>query len=294
MSASFRDVFYQATDGLRLHARMWEAESGNALPVVCLPGLSRNVRDFHELALFLSRQAGTARTVIAFDYRGRGESARDPDWTHYTVGVEAADVLTGLDALQIGRGAFIGTSRGGLIIHVLGALRPQILGPIVLNDIGPKIEPEGLEHIRSYLGASDTPSSFEDAAIRLQAVHGPAFPALTEADWNRFARAIYREVEGKLVPDFDPALLNGLAALDLTRPLPSLWEQFDLLAGRPLLTIRGANSLLLSQATVDEMARRHPGMEVEIVRGQGHAPLLETGGLPQRIAAFLDRAESSA
>src|SRR4051812_12048055 len=120
----FSDFFYAAPDRLRLHTRIYGETNSEAWPVVCLPGLTRNARDFHELALYLSQQADHPRKVIAFDYRGRGQSAYDPDIGHYNVGVEAGDILTGLAALSIEDAAFIGTSRGGLIIHVLGALQP--------------------------------------------------------------------------------------------------------------------------------------------------------------------------
>ena len=287
----FSDFFYTAPDGLRLHARVYgEANSGH-WPVVCLPGLTRNARDFHELALHLSRQEKNPRKVIAFDYRGRGQSAYDPDVGHYNVGVEAGDILAGLAGLGIEQAAFIGTSRGGLIIHVLGAMRPAVLKAIVLNDIGPVIEVEGLAHISSYLERTPKPKTSAAAIDAQRRAHGDDFAALTEADWERMVSAIYRETEAGLVPDFDPNLVDTLAGLDFTKPLPDLWPQFEALAAVPLLAIRGGNSKLLSAATLEEMRKRHPGMEAITVDGQGHAPFLETGGLPDAIAAFLDRAE---
>src|SRR5690606_8610299 len=112
---------------------------------------TRNCRDFHELALYLSTHERAPRQVVAFDYRGRGQSAYDPSVDKYNVVTEAGDVLAGLEALGIDSAAFIGTSRGGLIIHVLGAMRPSVLKAIIFNDIGPVLEPEGLAHIRTYL-----------------------------------------------------------------------------------------------------------------------------------------------
>ncbi|MBL8582972.1 MAG: alpha/beta hydrolase [Rhizobiaceae bacterium] len=287
--AEYHDHFYQSEDGLQLHARIYEAAGSSALSVVCLPGLTRNARDFHDLAIFLSSSAKPGRRVVVFEYRGRGQSQWDADSTHYNVATEAKDVLVGLDGLAIPRAAFIGTSRGGLIIHVLAALRPDILGPIVLNDIGPVIEPEGLVQIRDYLSTAPRPGSFNEAETVQRKIHGAAFPSLSDEDWRRFVRAIYRDDAGRPVPDFDSALINGLWAFDPAKPMPDLWAQFDLLAAKPLLTIRGTNSRLLSQATVEEMARRHPGMEIELVAGQGHAPLLETADLPARITKFLTR-----
>ncbi|UCI32727.1 alpha/beta fold hydrolase [Mesorhizobium sp. B4-1-4] len=286
----FSDFFYAASDGLRLHARVYgEANSGH-WPVVCLPGLTRNARDFHELALRLSA-GSNPRRVVAFDYRGRGQSAYDPDVSHYNVGVEAGDILGGLAALGIEAAAFIGTSRGGLIIHVLGAARPGVLKAIVLNDIGPVIEPAGLAHIQFYLERAPKPKTFTEAMEAQRSVHGKDFPILTDADWTRMVRALYRATDQGLLPDFDPKLVDTVAGLDLSQPLPALWPQFDALAAIPLLAIRGANSRLLSADALQQMQERHPAMETITVEGQGHAPFLETGSLPETIAAFLDRAE---
>ncbi|WP_192356805.1 alpha/beta fold hydrolase [Mesorhizobium mediterraneum] len=291
MSSGFSDFFYASPDGLELHARIYgEANSGH-WPVVCLPGLTRNSRDFHELALHLSRRAESPRKIIAFDYRGRGQSAYDADIGHYNVGVEAGDILAGLAALGIDGAGFIGTSRGGLIIHVLGAMRPDVLRAIVLNDIGPVVEAGGLDHIRSYLESVPKPKTYAEAVGAQRGVHGSDFPALTEADWERMVSALYRETDEGLVPDFDPKLVDTLAGLDLTQKLPDLWQQFEALAAIPLLAIRGANSKLLSTETLEQMRTRHPCVETITAEGQGHAPFLETGGLPGAIAAFLDGAE---
>ncbi|TJW39665.1 MAG: alpha/beta hydrolase, partial [Mesorhizobium sp.] len=282
MSSGFSDFFYTSPDGLELHARIYgEANSGH-WPVVCLPGLTRNCRDFHGVALFLSQQAQTPRNIVAFDYRGRGQSAYDADIGHYNVGVEAGDVLAGLAALGIEEAAFIGTSRGGLIIHVLGAMRPAVLRAIVLNDIGPVLEAGGLAHIRSYLERAPKPKTRAEALSAVRGAHGSDFPALTEAEWERMVAALYRETDEGLLPDFDPKLVDTL---------PDMWPQFEALAAIPLFAIRGANSKLLSAETFDQMRNRHPCVETITVDAQGHAPFLESGGLPVAIAAFLDRAE---
>lgn len=290
---SFSDFFYSAQDGLRLHARIYGEAGNGRWPVVCLPGLTRNARDFHELALRLSGDSEKPRQIICFDYRGRGGSAYDPDWRNYNIGVEAQDVVEGLTQLGVTEAAFIGTSRGGLIMHVLAVAHPTLLKAAVLNDIGPVIEVAGLAHIRSYLETARQPADFIEAVAIQKAVHGEAFPALMDADWQRFVRAIYLEEKGILVADFDPALLNTVRAMDLDKPLPDLWPQFEALAGVPMLAVRGANSRLLSVRTLEEMASGHPRLETITVDGQGHAPLLETGGLPDAIADFLDRAEQN-
>jgi pimeloyl-ACP methyl ester carboxylesterase len=291
VTAGFSDFFYSSPDGLKLHARIYGEHNHDSLPVVCLPGLTRNARDFHQLALYLSNAAEPQRKIVSFDYRGRGQSAYDTNVANYTVGVEANDILAGLDQLGIKQAAFIGTSRGGLIIHVLGVLRSTILKAIVLNDVGPALEITGLAHIKSYLERAQNPQNLAEAVEAQKTAHGQDFTALTTADWERMVAAIYREEDGKPVPDFDPKLVETLAAVDLSKPLPTLWPQFEALGEIPMLAVRGANSRLLSEETLQEMARRHPRLQTVTAAGQGHAPFLENGELPETIARFINAAE---
>ena len=291
LSEGFEDFFYSAQDGLKLHARIYGSRRRDILPVICLSGLTRNARDFHEIALHLSRHEKKPRLVVAFDYRGRGLSAYDPDWHRYDPAVEAGDIIAGLTALDIERGAFIGTSRGGLITFIIAAMRPALIAAAVLNDVGPVVEGAGLAQIRAYLQGAPRPGNFEEAVSVEKAARGAAFTALGETDWQRLAHAIYRDENGRPVPDFDPALVKTLKSLDFAKPLPTMWPQFLGLAQVPVMAIRGANSRLLSAETLEEMARRHGDLETVTVAGQGHAPLLETGDLPGRITSFLDRAD---
>ncbi len=292
--AAFDDITYSAPDGLKLHARIYGETNHDATPVVCLPGLSRNARDFHDLALHLSCREERPRRVVVFDYRGRGLSAYDRNWKNYNLVVETDDVVAGLIATGVEKGHFIGTSRGGLIIHRLGTVRPTVLKSIVLNDIGPVLEGEGLAQIRSYLERSPKPRDMGEAVTIQRAAHGAAFPALGQADWERFTAALYKDYKGRPVADFDPALLKVLKGFDLDKPIPMIWNLFEALQGFPLLVIRGGNSKLLSATTLAEMAHRHPNCRTITVEGQGHPPLLETGGLPHEIARFFDDAEAGA
>jgi pimeloyl-ACP methyl ester carboxylesterase len=285
----FRDIFYSARDGLRLHARVYGPDTRDAPTVICLPGLTRNARDFHELALILTADPARPRRVISFDYRGRGESDRDPDWRNYQVPVEADDVTAGLTALDIDHAVIIGTSRGGLITFALAAQRPGAIAGVVLNDIGPVLEGAGLAQIRATLDRAPKAATFDEAVAYQKAAHGTAFSALSEEDWRRFTANLMREENGRLAADYDPALLKTLHGIDFSQPLPVYWPQFHGLTGVPMLAIRGANSKLLSAQTLEEMVARHPRCETITVEGQGHPPLLETGTLPRSIAAFIDR-----
>ena len=289
----FTEQYYSAQDGLRLYARVYGEEGLPALPAICLPGLTRNSRDFHELAVHLSRDSRSPRQVVTFDLRGRGRSAYDQDWQNYNALTEANDVLAGLAALGFAHGHFIGTSRGGLIMHVLAAMRPGVMKSGILNDVGPVIEGEGLTLIRAYLERAPKPKSWDEARALQKAVLADPFPALGEADIERMTNAIYRDENGFPVADFDPALLNTLTSVDLSSPLPEFWPQFVGLTGMPLMVIRGANSRLLSARTVTRMKEFCPHLETMEVPGQGHAPLLETGELPGVISAFMAKADKA-
>ena len=276
----------KTADGLTLHARDYGSHLHERLPLICLPGLTRNSRDFHQLALFFSRHPQSPRRVIALDYRGRGLSDWDPHKANYIIAVEAQDVLAVCEALGITRGLFIGTSRGGLILHLIAMMKPELLAGVVLNDIGPVLETAGLQHIQDYLAKARSPQSLDDAAAILQALHGADFPALKPDDWQGMAQAIYRQEGSRIVSDFDPAIAEAMREADLSKPLPDMWAQYDAMTFIPLLVIRGENSRLLRDSTVDEMLRRHPKGERLTAAGQGHAPLLHIDGIAERLEQF--------
>lgn len=280
------DFEVMVPDDLTLRGRIFGEEIGGT-PVVCLAGLTRNGRDFTPLARWLANHPERPFKVVTIDSRGRGASDRDPDKSRYTIPVESGDVIAVCAALGIARAAFIGTSRGGLILHILAALRPDLLAAVILNDIGPVIEAEGLRHIQSYLGRTARLSNFAQAAEHLQLVHGPHFPALCDDDWQEMARAIYRERDGIIEADCDPAVAEATVAADFSAPLPELWPQFQGFSALPLMTIRGERSTLLSEDTVRQMARRHPALRQSTAIGQGHAPLLHLDRLPEEIHGFL-------
>lgn len=285
MSEPDFQTFHVVTDdGLRLYGRDYGRQRGDREPIVCLPGLSRNSRDFH---LFAMRLASEGRRVISLDYRGRGLSDWDANKGNYNIVREAQDVVQMLDQLGIRRAAFVGTSRGGLILHILGGMISERIAAVVFNDIGPVIESDGLKRIRDYLSIRPKLATYSDAANHLKAIHGAEFPALAESDWHDMAGAIYREIDGTLTADLDPALVEPLKSMDFSAPLPDLWKQFDLLAAIPLLIVRGENSTLLSKQTVAEMLSRHPQARAITANGQGHAPMLHVDDVYQPVASFL-------
>lgn len=273
-------------DGLRLYVRHYPAQGSRLRPVLCLPGLTRNARDFDTLARVLSDPAGgSARAVYTLDARGRGNSDHDPDGRGYSVPVETQDVIDVMTALGLHGAAIVGTSRGGLVAMVLAALQPTAIGAVVLNDIGPVIEAVGLARIAEYVGHVTLPGTWAEAADAVRKVDQRQFPAIPDAAWEAIARQRFNEVDGRPAPAYDAKLAATLAMRD--GPIPSLWPQFGALKGVPVMVVRGAESDLLSAATVAEMSNRHPGLEVLTVAGEGHAPLLQDRGSTAAVQQFL-------
>lgn len=289
---SYASRFITAPDGLRLHMRDYGSPLDPGLPIVCLAGLSRNAADFGPLAAALAAGAtGRRRRVIAIDYRGRGGSEHDRNWRNYSLAVENADIAAMLIASEISEAIFIGTSRGGLHIMSLAARMPTVLRGAVLNDIGPVVEAAGLARIRHYLHHLVAPTTLADSIDYLKRTMSARFDALSEADFESYARASFERPDGSFGSTFDQRLVKPFAAIDLDNPPPPAWSLFDGLADIPLLVIRGANSDILSAETLAEMAQRHRACETYVVPGQGHAPLLYDEASIERIADFVRRAE---
>lgn len=280
----FEDIYFTGRDGLRLYGRHYRAAAvSGTRPVVCLAGLTRNSRDFHTLALALS-QGTPARDVFTLDTRGRGLSEHDSDWKNYAVPIEMQDVIDFMMMLGLRNAGVIGTSRGGLITMVLAAAQPSLIGAIVLNDIGPVIEMEGLARIAGYVGRVPLPKNWADAARITGDLFRRDFPEMTDEDFEAVAHQTFNEKKGKPASGYDPKLAKCLSVLD--GPIPKLWPQFEATKRMPVLVLRGANSDLLSEQTVEEMRRRHPHLSSITVPGEGHAPLLRDAPTISAVASF--------
>ena len=255
------------------------ADEGSGLPFLCLPGLTRTMADFDYLKPHLP-----PLRLIRMDYRGRGGS----DWTgadSYTVPREAKDALALLDHLGVAQAAILGTSRGGFIGMVLAATARQRLLGLCLNDIGPVIERRGLEQIFDTVGRNPVARRQEEFARR-SPVNMPGFANVPPDRWLDEARKHYVETPDGLRITYDPALRTAfLAAFD--GPPVDLWPLFEACGGMPLALIRGANSELLSSATVAEMQRRRPDMLFAEVPDRAHIPFLDEPPAVACITAFL-------
>jgi pimeloyl-ACP methyl ester carboxylesterase len=287
MSQDPQDCFYSSPDGLRLYYRRFGVphRSAGRCAVLCLPGLTRNSRDFAPLALHLAAQ----RVVLTPDLRGRGQSAYDHDWLRYQPETYLGDLWALLEHEELGRAIVIGTSLGGLLAMMMAATRPSRIAAIVLNDIGPEVARDGVARISTYVGRLPGVASWEEAATQIRQVNGQALPGLTAAQWLDFARQCYREgPDGRPVLDMDPAIGDAVRHA-AGGAAPDLWPLWQAIGQMPTLAIRGADSDILTPETFDRMAREHGHLERIEVPGRGHAPLLDEPSALAAIDRFIER-----
>jgi pimeloyl-ACP methyl ester carboxylesterase len=282
----FRERRFTAKDGLELTFRDYGDPLSKACPLLCLAGLTRNSKDFAEVA---KRQAG-ARRVIALDYRGRGRSAYDPDWHHYRPEVYLDDVLQLVAATNLHRPVVCGTSLGGLLAMGLAVATPCLLAGVILNDVGPDIPAGAIGGILAMLAVARPQSDWTEAVAHLQ----KSLPNLSfsgRSSWESFAKASYRRGEdGRLHPDWDPAILRPLQS-DGGRT-PDLWRYFRALRSIPTLAVRGALSDLLTEACLARMAEEKPDLQQVTVTETGHAPTLDEPEAEAALDEFLNTCDS--
>jgi pimeloyl-ACP methyl ester carboxylesterase len=268
-------MHFTTSDGLTLAYR----DEGAGLPVLCLPGLSRNSEDFDPL---VSAFAAEAR-IIRLDPRGRGHSQVDPDFRNYSVPVEARDVLELLDHLGLARAAIIGTSRGGILAMAIAAVAKPRLAGVVLVDIGPEIAPVGIARILGYLGLPPGFATLDEAAYAMAGTAADQFPGVSPAAWRTHLARIWRETPEGLALRYDPRLRDAyVEQLEGAAP-GDLWTLFDALAGVPLAVIRGAFSDILTAEAAAAMRKRRPDMIFAEVPDRGHVPFLDE---PEAVAAI--------
>jgi pimeloyl-ACP methyl ester carboxylesterase len=277
------EYWFDSQEGLRLFSRVYAGPSGAAPVAVCLHGLMRNGRDFEDLAPHLAARY----RVIVPDVRGRGFSARDPNFNNYQIPVYLNDLLLLFAGLGVGRAIIVGTSMGGLMAMVLAATQPQLVAAIVLNDVGAEVDPQGLERIRGYAGKSAPVRTWEQAVAQVRSIYGPAWPGLSDERWQRIARLSYREnAQGVPEADADPLISEPLR--DTKSAAPNLWPLWGAIAKVPILAIRGAQSDILNAATLARMKQEKPDLEVLEVANRGHAPVLDEPECLAAIDKFLD------
>lgn len=272
----YEDGYFIVRDGLKLHYRDYPGSSGRP-PLLCLPGLTRNVRDFGK---FAERHSPRFR-VLALDFRGRGESDHDPLPARYNPLTYVSDVLELLQHADAAQAIFVGTSLGGLVTMAMATMAPERIAAAILNDVGPELNQLGLDRIQSYVGKGERFGSWEDAAAAIAANQASAFPDYADSDWLAMAWRNCRERDGAIRFDYDPAIADVFKA----GPTPKIdmWPLFVALAQKPLLVIRGERSELLSKPSFEKMKQAAPDARFAVVPRVGHAPMLDE---PEAIAAI--------
>lgn len=265
----YENRYWWSNDGVRLHYRDYPGPADRP-PILCLPGLTRNARDYDALARRLSPQW----RVIAVDLRGRGESGYAKDPMSYVPLTYVQDIEGLLGELAVPRYIAIGTSLGGIVTMLLAGTARETLAGAVLNDVGPEISPEGLSRIRSYVGKSNTWPTWIHAARAVAEANGDVFPHYQLEDWLAMAKRLYRlNSAGRIVLDYDMKIAEPFRVPG-NEAGPDMWRALDRLKAVPMLIVRGGKSDILSAATVERMKAVLDQAEMVTLPDIGHAPTL--------------------
>jgi pimeloyl-ACP methyl ester carboxylesterase len=276
----YEDGWWQSTDGLKLHYRDYAGGAEGRPAILCIPGLTRNARDFERVA---ERLAGEWR-VICVDLRGRGESPVSPDSASYAPPTYVLDIGALFVALKLDKVVLFGTSLGGIIAMLIAATTPQRLAGVLMNDIGPVIEGGGLLRIKGYVGKGPSWPTWLHAARGIAEAEKDVYPRYQIEDWLRTAKQRCRLTSaGRIVYDYDMRIGEPIREAPEDAPAPDLWPAFEALGGRPVAVLHGERSDILSSVRALEMATRLPGLDLVTVPQVGHAPALDE---PESIAAI--------
>ena len=289
MSASrgFRERRYAAQDGLSLYFRDYGDPACAELPLLCLAGLTRNSKDFHHFASRL-----WPRRVLCLDYRGRGQSAHDPDYRHYEPRTYISDILQLLALTNTHRLVVIGSSLGGILAMILGTVQPSSLAGVIVNDIGPEIPTASKRRIAGYVGNIGPFPDWDSAVTALKTNYGAAYPGLDDQSWRTMAEATFKPgSDQRLHVDYDPQIAKTIDSA-ASEGGPRLWNFFKSLKQVPTLAIRGGLSDVLSADTFRAMAAAKSDLIQIEVQNRGHTPQLDEPECIEGLDRFLADLES--
>jgi pimeloyl-ACP methyl ester carboxylesterase len=286
MMSPYENRYWWSRDGVRLHYRDYPGPADRP-PILCLPGLTRNARDFEELAKRLSPQW----RVLAIDLRGRGESGYAKDPMSYVPLSYVQDIEALLGELGVARYIAFGTSLGGIVSMLLAGTAHESVAGVLLNDVGPEIMAEGLSRIRGYVGKSNTWPTWIHAARAVAEANDGAFPAFMLEDWLAMAKRLYRlNSAGRIVLDYDMKIAEPFRVPG-NEAGPDMWRALAVLTEVPTLIVRGESSDILSAATAQKMAAALAQGELVTIPQVGHAPTLSEPAALAGIDRLLARIE---
>ncbi|MBA18074.1 MAG: alpha/beta hydrolase [Sphingomonas sp.] len=273
----WEDGYWWSRDGVRLHYRDYAGDAARP-PLLCIPGLTRNARDYED---FADRFAGDWR-VIVVELRGRGDSGYAKDPMSYVPLTYLQDIEALITELQLDRFVVIGTSLGGILGMLLAVTGAQRIAGALLNDVGPELNAAGLARIRDYVGKPMWHDTWVHAARAVADANADVYPDYDIQDWLAMAKRLYKLTPGgRIVLDYDMRIAEPFRVPG-NEAAPDMWRAFDALAGGPMAIVRGERSDILSAEVAEKMAARHPGFELTTVPRVGHAPTLDE---PEAVAA---------
>lgn len=276
-----KDGFATIGEGLRLHYREWDGPASRPT-ILCLPGLTRNARDFEDLGNHL----GGRFRVLAPSFRGRGKSDHASDPMTYIPPTYAFDMMQFLPAVGAKDVVIVGTSLGGLVGMIMAVSPNSPVKGLAMNDIGPEIDTDGLARIAAHVGKGGNWPDWQTAAKALADEQGDVYPDWGMDDWLAHAKRLCREDEnGWIVWDYDPEIATPFNAPP-SADTPDLWAIFALCTC-PILTVRGEHSDILSENTLKQMAERHPKLDSVTVPRVGHVPLLNEPSAQEALDKWL-------
>lgn len=278
----YEDIYYQSVDGLTLYARDYNRAPAGAPTVICIPGLTRNSRDFE----FIAEHIADQYRVLCVELRGRGKSNYDPTFENYNPGTYVKDIIALLDQLKLDQAILLGTSLGGIISMLMSTLAPDRVQAVIMNDIGPVVDKTGLDRIQSYVGKSPPVKTWADAVAQIKQTGVDAFPDYNEDDWLAMAHKLFAEdATGTPVLDYDPNISKPFSSSN--EDSGDMWGLYEAVQQKPTLLIRGALSDILGKDTFDEMRDRHTSAQSVELANIGHAPMLDEPEAVSAIDTFL-------
>ncbi len=291
MSREYRDVYYTSNDGLKLYARDYfvdgSSEGEQAVKtVMCLHGFTRNSADFS----FLCDQLPESYRIIVPDQRGRGLSEYDSNTQNYNPAIYVQDMFVLLKELNISAVDIIGTSMGGVIGMTMAAMNPVMVKGLVLNDVGPAINPDGLQRVIDYLGNKPTLNTWADAVAYAKEVNGPAYPKYTDEQWQKFSKNIFVENDdGSVRSAYDSGVSDPHKGFNAHEANLDAWPVFAATVSTQYFVIRGELSDILDAATVEKMVQHDNVLGAIEVKDIGHAPMLDEPEVVHAVQNFLAR-----
>ena len=252
----------------------------NPRVLVCVHGLTRNGRDFDDLA----RALAPHYRVVCPDVAGRGRSGWLAVKDDYQLPTYVADMITLIARLDVETVHWMGTSMGGLIGMIIASMPDNPIRRLVLNDVGPVVTAASLKRIGQYVGNAPVFPSYEAGESYIREVSAP-FGRLTDAQWRHLSETSLKEVEGGWAMRYDPGIGEPFRKTPILADV-NLWPIYEAISS-PTLVMRGAESDLLLHETAAQMATRGPKARLVEVPDVGHAPTLMDAAQIAPIRDFL-------